>query len=147
MAFSTAGRGPFRAEMNLTPMIDVLLVLIIIIMVAVSSIQKKGLAAEIPQPAAKAASDVRTIVIQIRAAGDQQPPTLKINDEKATWSNLQPRLVDIFKGRAERVAFIQGDDGVDYQYIADAISIARSSGVDRVGLLPRSATESTSASR
>jgi len=137
MAFSTAGGGPFRAEMNLTPMIDVLLVLIIIFMVAVSSIQKQGLATEIPQPADKPATQVRTIVIQVRAAGDQQAPTLKINDQKATWGDLQSQLVDIFKQRAERVAFIQGDDDVDYQYIADAISIARSSGVDRVGLLPR----------
>ena len=137
MAFSTAGSGPFRAEMNLTPMIDVLLVLIIIFMVAVSSIQKKGLATEIPQPAAEPATQVRTIVIQVRAADDQQVPTLKINDEKVTWGDLQSRLLNIFKMRAERVAFIQGDDGVDYQYIADAISIARSSGVDRVGLLPR----------
>ena len=137
MAFSTAGGGPFRAEMNLTPMIDVLLVLIIIFMVAVSSIQKKGLATEIPQPADKPATQIRTIVIQVRASGDQQPPTLRINDQKATWGDLQSQLVDIFKQRAERVAFIQGDDDVDYQYIADAISIARSSGVDRVGLLPR----------
>lgn len=139
MAFSTAGGGPFRAEMNLTPMIDVLLVLIIIFMVAVSSIQKQGLATEIPQPADKPATQVRTIVIQVRAAGDQQAPTLKINDEKVSWGDLQNRLVDIFKQRAERVAFIQGDDDVDYQYIADAISIARSSGVDRVGLLPHEA--------
>lgn len=137
MAFSTAGSGPFRAEMNLTPMIDVLLVLIIIFMVAVSSIQKEGLATEIPQPAERSDSQVRTIVIQVRAAVDQQVPTLKINDEKVTWGDLQSRLLNIFKMRAERVAFIQGDDGVDYQYIADAISIARSSGVDRVGLLPR----------
>lgn len=142
MALSTAGGGPFRAEMNLTPMIDVLLVLIIIFMVAVSSIQKKGLATEIPQPADKPGTQVRTIVIQIHAAGEQQPPTLKINDQKTTWGDLQSRLVDIFKLRAERVAFIQGDDDVDYQYIADAISIARSSGVDRVGLLPRSEGES-----
>ncbi len=142
MAFSTAGSGPFRAEMNLTPMINVFLVLIIIFMVAVSSVQKKGLATEIPQPSDKPGTQVRTIVIQIHAAGDQQAPTLKINDEKATWANLQSRLVDIFKRRAERVAFIQGDDDVDYQYIADAISIARSSGVDRVGLLPRGAGES-----
>jgi len=137
MAFSTAGTGPFRAEMNLTPMIDVLLVLIIIFMVAVSSVQKKGLATEIPQPTDKPGPQVRTIVIQVRAAGEQQVPTLKVNDEKVSWGDLQNRLFNIFKWRAERVAFIQGDDGVDYQYIADAISIARSSGVDRVGLLPR----------
>ena len=138
MAFSTAGTGPFRAEMNLTPMIDVLLVLIIIFMVAVSSVQKKGLATEIPQPTDKPGPQVRTIVIQVRAAGEQQLPTLKVNDEKVSWRDLQNRLFNIFKWRAERVAFIQGDDGVDYQYIADAISIARSSGVERVGLLPRS---------
>ena len=137
MAFSTAGTGPFRAEMNLTPMIDVLLVLIIIFMVAVSSVQKKGLATEIPQPTDKPGPQVRTIVIQVRAAGEQQLPTLKVNDEKVSWRDLQNRPFNIFKWRAERVAFIQGDDGVDYQYIADAISIARSSGVDRVGLLPR----------
>lgn len=137
MAFSTAGGGPFRAEMNLTPMIDVLLVLIIIFMVAVSSVQKKSLATEIPQPTDKPGPQVRTIVIQVRAAGEQQLPTLKVNDEKVSWRDLQNRLFNIFKWRAERVAFIQGDDGVDYQYIADAISIARSSGVDRVGLLPR----------
>ncbi|HEV2174188.1 MAG TPA: biopolymer transporter ExbD [Nitrospira sp.] len=101
MAFSTAGSGPFRAEMNLTPMIDVLLVLIIIFMVAVSSVQKEGLATEIPQPAEKPGTQVRTIVIQVRAGGDEQPPTLKINDEKATWGTLQSRLVDIFKMRAE----------------------------------------------
>jgi len=123
--------------MNLTPMIDVLLVLIIIFMVAVSSVQKKGLATEIPQPTDKPGPQVRTIVIQVRAAGEQQLPTLKVNDEKVSWGDLQNRLFNIFKWRAERVAFIQGDDGVDYQYIADAISIARSSGVDRVGLLPR----------
>lgn len=141
MAFSTAGSGPFRAEMNLTPMIDVLLVLIIIFMVAVSSVQKEGLATEIPQPSDKPGTQVRTIVIQIRASGDQQPPTLKINDEKVAWEDLQNRLIDIYKQRAERVAFIEGDDGVDYQYIADTISIARSSGVDRVGLMPRDTNE------
>jgi biopolymer transport protein ExbD len=94
---------------------------------------------EIPQPSDKPGPQVRTIVIQVRAAVDPQVPTLKINDEKVTWGDLQNRLLNIFKMRAERVAFIQGDDGVDYQYIADAISIARSSGVDRVGLLPRAA--------
>ena len=141
MAFSTAGRRAFKAEMNLTPMIDVLLVLIIIFMVAVSAIEKKGLAAEVPQPAGKHDGQVRTIVIQVGPQPDQQPPALRINNQKVSWGDLQGRLINIFKERAERVAFIQGDGDVDYQYIADAISIARSSGVERVGLLPKQGTE------
>jgi biopolymer transport protein TolR len=141
MAFSTAGGRAFKAEMNLTPMIDVLLVLIIIFMVAVSAIEKKGLAAEVPQPAGKHDGQVRTIVIQVGPQPDQQPPALRINNEKVSWGDLQGRLLTIFKERAERVAFIRGDGDVDYQYIADAISIARSSGVERVGLLPKQGTE------
>jgi biopolymer transport protein TolR len=141
MAFSTAGGRAFKAEMNLTPMIDVLLVLIIIFMVAVSAIEKKGLAAEVPQPAGKHDGQVRTIVIQVGPQPDQQPPALRINNQKVSWGDLQGRLINIFKERAERVAFIQGDGDVDYQYIADAISIARSSGVERVGLLPKQGTE------
>jgi len=58
------------------------------------------------------------------------------------WENLHDRLFDIFKQRAERVAFVKGDDDVDFQYVADAISIARNSGVDKVGLLTRTGPES-----
>src|SRR5215467_9936206 len=68
MAFSTAGRGPLKAEMNVTPMIDVLLVLIIVFMVVVAStFQSKGLQAQIPQPASKTdkTPSRRTVVIQL----------------------------------------------------------------------------------
>jgi biopolymer transport protein TolR len=144
MAFSTAGGRPFQAEINITPMIDVLLVLIIVFMVVVSMSQEKGLDAQIPQPAEKqsAPQPVRTIVIQVAWASDKQAPMLKINDENVQWDKLHDRLFDIFKQRAERVAFVKGDDDVDFQYIADAISIARSSGVERVGLLTRTGAES-----
>jgi biopolymer transport protein TolR len=144
MAFSTAGGRPFQAEINITPMIDVLLVLIIVFMVVVSMSQEKGLDAQIPQPAEKqsAPQPVRTIVIQVSWASDKQAPMLKVNDENVQWDKLHDRLFDIFKQRAERVAFVKGDDDVDFQYIADAISIARSSGVERVGLLTRTGAES-----
>lgn len=82
------------------------------------------------------------MVIQIAWTGEQQTPTLKINDEQVNWENLHDRLFDIFKQRAERVAFVKGDDDVDFQYIADAISIARTSGVGRIGLLTKTGTES-----
>ncbi len=144
MAFSTAGGGSLRAEINITPMIDILLVLIIVFMVVVSMSQQKGLDAQIPQPAPKDARPQpidHTIVIQIAWLGDKNPPALKINEEDVTWENLHDRLSDIFNRRMERVAFVKGDGDVDFGYIADAIAIARNSGVQRVGLMTKSAAE------
>lgn len=145
MAFSMQGGGPLRAEINITPMIDVLLVLIIVFMVVVSMSKEKGLDAQIPQPADKNAAQPRvdsTIVIQIVWAGDNQPPVLKINQQDVKWEDLHTRLFDIFKQRADHVAFVKGDDDVNFQYVADAISIARNSGVDKIGLLTRTGPES-----
>jgi len=144
MAFSTAGGGPLRAEINITPMIDILLVLIIVFMVVVSMSQQKGLDAQIPQPAPKDARPQpidRTIVIQIAWLVENQPPSLKINEESVNWENLHDRLSDIFKGRMERVAFVKGDGEVDFEYVADAIAIARNSGVQRVGLMTMGGAE------
>jgi biopolymer transport protein ExbD len=77
----------------------------------------------------------RTIVIQVAQAEKNQPPKLKINQEDVTWENLENRLHDIFKTRAERIAFVRGEDDVDFQYVADAIDMAREAGVLKVGLL------------
>jgi biopolymer transport protein ExbD len=144
MSFSMAGGGPLKAEINITPMIDVLLVLIIIFMVVVSMSNQMGLEAHIPQPAPNDArpEPVRTVVIQVAWTGEQQVPTLKINEEDVKWDHLHDRLFDIFKQRAERVAFVKGDDDVDFQYVADAISIARGSGVEKIGLLTKTGPES-----
>jgi biopolymer transport protein ExbD len=122
----------------------VLLVLIIVFMVVVSMSKEKGLDAKIPQPANSAEPQpiTRTIVIQIAWMGDKQPPSVKINEEDVRWENLHDRLFDIFKQRAEKVAFVKGDDDVDFEYVADAISIARESGVDKIGLLTRTGPES-----
>ena len=144
MAFSTAGSGPFRAEINITPMIDVLLVLIIVFMVVVSMSQEKGLDAQIPQPAKDKAlpQPERTIVIEVAWKGENKQPSLKINDEDVTWERLHDRLSHIFDQRIERVAFVKGDGDVEFQYVADAIDIARSSGVKRIGLLTSTGLES-----
>jgi biopolymer transport protein TolR len=140
MAFSVQGGGPLKAEINITPMIDVLLVLLVIFMLVVVMSDKKGLYAEIPQPFDKNEPQPerdRDVVIQIAWAGEKQPPTLKINQESVTWDGLHDRLFEIFKERADHVAFVKGDDDIDFQYVADAISIARGSGVDKIGLLTR----------
>lgn len=136
MAFSLPAKGRLRAEINMTPMIDVLLVLIIVFMVVVVSISNtKGLDAHIPQSNQSQSLTPRTIVIQILAAGNRPVPGSRINDEVIGWEGLHDRLLDIFKQRAERVAFVKGDNDIDFEYVADAISVARSSGVDAVGLL------------
>jgi len=140
MAFSMSGNGSSVAQINITPLIDVLLVLIIVFMVVVSMSKEKGLEAQIPQPATEANQQPQalgTIVIQIVWGGKDQPPVLKINQENVSWGDLHNRLQDIFKRRAQRVAFVRGDDDVDFEYVADVIDIARNAGVDRVGLLTK----------
>ena len=139
MAFSMAGGSPSSPQINVTPLIDVLLVLIIVFMVVVSMSKTKGLEAQIPQPAQDEVNHIvpidRTIVIQVVWGAQNQPPALKINQENVKWEDLQNRLHDIFKIRAERIAFVRGDDDVDFEYVANVIDIAREAGVDRVGLL------------
>jgi biopolymer transport protein ExbD len=114
-------------------------------MVVVAMSKEKGLDAQIPQPANKdtPAPKIDTnIVIEIVWAGDKQPPVLKINRENVKWENLHDRLFDIYKQRADHIAFVKGDDDVDFQYVADAISIARASGVEKIGLLTKTGPES-----
>ena len=139
MSFSTAGSGPPTPQMNVTPLIDVLLVLIIVFMLVVTAQQPNGLDAQIPQqPNPKdhsIPSPVRTIVIQVRDGKDVDHPDIKINDEVVLSSNLRERLFEIFSSRVERIAFVKADDDIDFQQVADVIDIAHNAGVDRLGLL------------
>lgn len=140
MAMSMGGSGASAPQMNVTPLIDVLLVLIIIFMVIVAESKEKGLEAQIPQPPAHADATpqpVRTIVIQLAETKPDAMPELKINEQPVSWNDLRPQLADIFKQRAEKVAFVQGDDQVNFEFVADVIDTARAAGVERVGLLPK----------
>ena len=140
MAFSTGGRGPFQGQMNVTPLIDVLLVLIIVFMVVVSMSKQKGLEAQIPQQSLERPNipdPESTIVVQVMWTTKGATPNLRINQEDVKWDELQPRLHDIFKQRANKVAFVKGDDDIDYEYVAQVIDLARGAGVDRVGLMTK----------
>ncbi len=137
MALGGSSGGP-TASMNVTPFIDILLVLLIIFMV-INPPQMKGLDALVPQPPKKdePKNDTpdRTIVVSVIDHGTGQEPTLKINTDDVTWDSLQGRLTDIFKTRAEKVMFVKGDDNVPFADVANVIDIAHAAGVDKVGLI------------
>jgi biopolymer transport protein ExbD len=139
MSFSMAGRGARGPEINITPLIDVLLTLIIVFMVVVSMDKDQGETAQIPQPNQKQTANIsqpRTVVIQVVWTKDNQPPTVKINQDDVSWADLERRLGEIYLKRAEKVVFVRGDADIDFQYVADVIDVAHHAGVQRVGLLP-----------
>jgi len=132
MAVGGGDGGP-RADINMTPLIDVLLVLLIIFMV-ITPLTPKGLETLVPQPpppgTPPSKADDRTVVIIIERNG-----AMKINTEDTTEAALGPRLEEIFKTRAERVVFVKGDPNIEYQYVARAIDTAKGVGIDKVGLM------------
>jgi biopolymer transport protein TolR len=137
MSFSMAGGGPRGPEINVTPLIDVLLTLIIVFMVVVSMDKEQGETAQIPQPDQKPENiaQPRTVVIQVVWTKQDQSPTVKINQDNVRWEDLEARLAEIYLKRAEKVVFVRGDADVDFQYVADVIDVAHHAGVQRVGLL------------
>jgi|SRR5579862_6850947 biopolymer transport protein TolR len=126
-------KGGAMATMNVVPLIDILLVLLIIFMV-ITPLTPTGLNALVPQPAPPSKDNVqvqtKTIVVQVL-----EDDRLKINEDDATWVTLGPRLDDIFRLRAEKVAFVSGSDAVPFAKVARAIDIMRGAGVDKVGLI------------
>jgi biopolymer transport protein TolR len=130
MGMQVGSNRGIQAEMNVVPLIDILLVLLVIFMIIPS--HQKGLDALIPQPASPqtVAPIVETvIVVQVSASGD-----IRINEEPVGWDHLANRLERIFKERARKVAFIRGDAPVEFQVVARVVDVMHGSGIS-VGLL------------
>ena len=134
MAMAVGGSGSKTVPyINMTPLIDVLLVLLIIFMV-ITPITPKGLEALVPQPneneQTQAQPNARTVVVSVNA-----DRSIMINRDPSTLDTLEDNLRDIFKTRAERVMFVRGAPVLDYQDIAKIIDIGKGAGVDKIGLL------------
>jgi biopolymer transport protein ExbD/biopolymer transport protein TolR len=126
----TSSKGP-KSEMNVVPLIDVLLVLLILFMVMVPQ-NSLGLPAVAPAPAEESKAEPPAPTVVVRLAGDG---SLYINQEPMQWDRLTGRLEEIFARRADRVAFVQAENRVEFARVARAVSAMQSAGIRQVGLL------------
>ncbi len=135
MAMAVGDKKGSMSDMNVTPLIDVLLVLIIIFMV-INPLTPYGLDALVPQPNPNSKPDTevmnRTIVVTIDASRQ-----VAVNQQPVDIRQLGQRLDDIFKTRNERIIFVKGDPTLAFGDVAEVIDVARGAGIDKIGLLTK----------
>jgi biopolymer transport protein TolR len=134
MSMAASGSKGLENEINVTPMIDVLLVLLIIFMAALPSM-RKAIDIQLPDPnpqSVPANQNSNQIVLEVFPGG-----VYSINTEKVDKARLGPRLKEIYDPRPEKIIFVKGDPKAKYQDVIEAIDIARGSGVKVVGVPPK----------
>ena len=134
MTMSKASMGSLASEINITPMIDVLLVLLIIFMVIVPAMPR-GESALAPRPALGPEPSPPDVVVLEVLKGSGDKATFRINQQTVSRAELPARLAAIYANRAQRVLFVKGDDQLSFNQIAEVIDISHSAGVDHVGLM------------
>jgi biopolymer transport protein ExbD len=128
---------PLSADPNVTPLIDVLLVLLVIFMI-VTPTRSRGLHASVPQPATQAATQAAAsppdndVVITVL-----RDKTVLLNHEVVTLQDLDTRLKQIFAAAPNHVLFVRGDRDLDFQQVAEVIDVAKGAGLNRIGLMTK----------
>ena len=134
MAMSTGGGGSLTNDINVTPMIDVLLVLLIIFMMTIPML-RKAIDLQLPDPTPQATPqqpNTDQIVLQVLPGR-----VFKINSEVVPEANLRARLKEVYDGRPEKIIFVKGDTAVKYQDVVMAMDAARGAGVKVIGIPPK----------
>jgi biopolymer transport protein TolR len=133
MAFASPSNSALSSEINVTPLIDVLLVLLIIFMVVAPNLSR-GLDTSIPRNQPSASQQSQPVVVRLLSGDPHRPVRYSVGQEELAYAALQPRLRSLFALRQDRTLFIEADRSLSYQQVAEVAGEARRAGAGSIAL-------------